>query len=234
VTNPDGITDHIRAREEEHFRKKDRELIEKLRQADAAAKARRALEQEADLHDPEMLRELDLMGFTPETIALLPLVPVLQVAWAKAGVSSAERTLIVNLARSRGIAANSAADRTLNEWLEHKPSEDTFHKATRHAFAYVFAGSGVFHNASQPLPVKTDNTGDLDAAVYREAGDRSLVLFDRGDDVTVQAGEMGIRFLLVSGKPLEEPVAWHGPVVMNTEEELRQAFREIREGTFIK
>ena len=77
MTNPDGITDHIRAREEEHFRKKDRELIEKLRQADAAAKARLALEQEAGLHDPEMLRELDLLGFTPETIGLLPLVPVL-------------------------------------------------------------------------------------------------------------------------------------------------------------
>jgi redox-sensitive bicupin YhaK (pirin superfamily) len=107
-------------------------------------------------------------------------------------------------------------------------------EVTRHAFAYVFAGSGTFHNASQPLPVKTDNTGDLDAAVYQEAADRSLIVFDRGDDVTVQAGEMGIRFLLVSGKPLEEPIAWHGPVVMNTEEELRQAFREIREGTFIR
>ena len=59
-------------------------------------------------------------------------------------------------------------------------------------------------------------------------------MFDRGDEVTVQAGEAGIRFLLVSGKPLEEPIAWHGPVVMNTQEELQQAFRDIREGTFIK
>jgi hypothetical protein len=107
-------------------------------------------------------------------------------------------------------------------------------ETTRHAFAYVFAGSGTFRNASAPLPVKTDHTGDLDAAVYKEAGDRSLIVFDRGDEVTVQAGDPGIRFLLVSGKPLEEPVAWHGPVVMNTQEELRQAFREIREGTFIK
>ena len=78
------------------------------------------------------------------------------------------------------------------------------------------------------------NTGDLDAASYQDAKDRSLIVFDRGDEVTVQAGEMGIRFLLVSGKPLEEPIAWHGPIVMNTEAELRQAFREIREGTFIK
>jgi redox-sensitive bicupin YhaK (pirin superfamily) len=107
-------------------------------------------------------------------------------------------------------------------------------EVTRHAFAYVFAGSGTFRNASQPLPVKTDNTGDLDAAVYQEAADRSLIVFDRGDEVTVQAGEAGIRFLLVSGRPLEEPIAWHGPVVMNTQEELRQAFRDLREGTFIK
>jgi len=60
------------------------------------------------------------------------------------------------------------------------------------------------------------------------------VLFDRGDEVVVQAGEDGIRFLLVSGKPLEEPVAWYGPIVMNTQEQLRQAFEELREGTFLK
>jgi redox-sensitive bicupin YhaK (pirin superfamily) len=107
-------------------------------------------------------------------------------------------------------------------------------ETTRHAFAYVFAGAGTFRNASQPLPVKTDRTGDLDAAVLREAGDRSLIVFDRGDEVTVQAGEAGIRFLLVSGKPIEEPVAWHGPIVMNTAEELRQAFQDYRNGTFIK
>jgi redox-sensitive bicupin YhaK (pirin superfamily) len=65
-------------------------------------------------------------------------------------------------------------------------------------------------------------------------GNRSLVLFDRGDEVTVQAGPQGIRFLLVSGKPLEEPVAWQGPIVMNTPEELRQAYAELRNGTFIK
>jgi redox-sensitive bicupin YhaK (pirin superfamily) len=107
-------------------------------------------------------------------------------------------------------------------------------ETTRHAFAYVFAGSGTFRDASGPLPVKTDDTGDVDNAVYNDARDRSLVLFDRGDEVTVQAGEQGIRFLLVSGKPLEEPVAWYGPIVMNTQAELRDAFREIRDGTFIK
>ena len=66
------------------------------------------------------------------------------------------------------------------------------------------------------------------------SGNRTLVSFDTGDFVTVQAGEEGIRFLLISGKPIEEPVAWHGPVVMNTREELIQAFDELKNGTFIK
>jgi redox-sensitive bicupin YhaK (pirin superfamily) len=60
------------------------------------------------------------------------------------------------------------------------------------------------------------------------------VLFDRGDEVVVQAGAEGIRFLLVSGRPLEEPVAWYGPIVMNTQQQLRQAIAELNEGTFIK
>lgn len=109
-------------------------------------------------------------------------------------------------------------------------------EVTRHAFAYVFAGAGTFRDASGPQPVLTDNTGTSldDHVTYNDAKDRSLILFDRGDEVTVQAGELGIRFLLVSGKPLEEPVAWHGPIVMNTEEELRQAFQEFRTGTFIR
>ena len=102
---------------------------------------------------------------------------------------------------------------------------------SRHAFAYVFAGSGTFRGASQPRAVQNELTGTADAG---EAGNRSLVLFDRGDEVTVQAGDEGIRFLLISGKPLEEPVAWYGPIVMNTEEQLRQAYAELRAGTFIK
>jgi redox-sensitive bicupin YhaK (pirin superfamily) len=105
-------------------------------------------------------------------------------------------------------------------------------ETTRHAFAYVFEGSGSFRDASEPRPVKTDRVGS-DAQVY-EIGNRSLVLFDRGDEVVVQAGEEGIRFLLVSGRPLEEPVAWYGPIVMNTQQELRQAAFELQNGTFIK
>ena len=102
----------------------------------------------------------------------------------------------------------------------------------RHAFAYVFAGSGSFRDASAPRPVLTEQVGG--GTTYDTAGNRSLVLFDTGDEIVVRAGEEGVRFLLVSGMPLKEPVAWHGPIVMNTEEELRQAFRELKDGTFIK
>lgn len=107
-------------------------------------------------------------------------------------------------------------------------------ETTRQAFAYVFVGSGKFCNASDPLAVPTEGIRWADTALHEEAEDRSLVLFDRGDEVTVQAGENGIRFLLVSGKPLEEPVAWYGPIVMNTQAELRQAFEEVEAGTFLK
>ena len=105
----------------------------------------------------------------------------------------------------------------------------------RHAFAYVFEGSGTFAAASQPFGVLTEKETAAGETLVRErTGNRSLVLFDSGDEVTVQAGEEGIRFLLVSGKPIEEPVAWHGPIVMNTDAELRQAVSELRGGTFIK
>jgi len=98
----------------------------------------------------------------------------------------------------------------------------------------VFAGSGKFCNASRPLEVPTEPVGWADTNPPAAAENRSLVLFDRGDEVMVQAGDDGIRFLLVSGKPLQEPVAWYGPIVMNTQEQLRQAFEELQEGTFLK
>lgn len=107
-------------------------------------------------------------------------------------------------------------------------------ETTRHAFAYVFAGSGRFCDASEPLAVPTEGVGWAETAPPREADNRSLVLFDQGDEVSVQAGDEGVRFLLVSGRPLKEPVAWYGPIVMNTQAELRQAFEELRQGTFLR
>jgi redox-sensitive bicupin YhaK (pirin superfamily) len=104
------------------------------------------------------------------------------------------------------------------------------------AFAYVFAGSGTFRDASDPQAVKTEvvNPGAKDDGSFDEVTNRSLVVFDRGDEIVVRAGDQGIRFLLVSGKPLEEPVAWRGPIVMNSNVELQQAYAELRAGTFIK
>jgi len=130
-----------------------------------------------------------------------------------------------------GIAADP---RYLDVWVPAGRRKTLPVDRSRHAFAYVFEGAGTFRDASQPLEVRTERVGSGDRAALEETGNRSLVLFDSGDEVTVQAGEAGIRFLLVSGKPIEEPVAWYGPIVMNTEEQLQQAYAELREGTFIK
>ena len=107
-------------------------------------------------------------------------------------------------------------------------------ETTRQAFAYVFDGDGKFANSSGPLaPPPTEIAGTDQFLPPSLAENRSLVLFDRGDELTLEAGEKGIRFLLVSGKPLQEPVAWRGPIVMNTQAELRQAFQELEQGTFL-
>jgi hypothetical protein len=131
-----------------------------------------------------------------------------------------------------GIAADP---RYLDVWVPPGTRKRLPVETSRHAFAYVFEGAGSFRDASEPREVRTDSVGEPVAPLPQEeeAVNRSLVLFDSGDEVTVQAGEAGIRFLLVSGKPIEEPVAWHGPIVMNTQEELQRAYAELREGTFI-
>jgi redox-sensitive bicupin YhaK (pirin superfamily) len=98
----------------------------------------------------------------------------------------------------------------------------------------VFAGSGTFRDASDPQAVLTESGVDPNAVPVYDVGNHSLVLFDRGDEITVQAGPEGIRFLLVSGKPIEEPVAWYGPIVMNTQDQLRQAVAELNDGSFIR
>lgn len=103
----------------------------------------------------------------------------------------------------------------------------------RNAFAYVFEGSARFDNASEPFAVPTEGVGSLYTSPPSTADNRSLVLFDAGDEITLETRDEGVRFLLVSGKPLKEPVAWYGPIVMNTNEQLRQAFDELEKGTFL-
>lgn len=103
------------------------------------------------------------------------------------------------------------------------------------AFAYVFAGAGSFRDASTPQGVRVEKEFDGQELNIRDlTGNRTLVRFDTGDEITVQAGLEGIRFLLVTGRPIEEPVAWHGPIVMNTQKELRQAMLDLQNGTFIR
>lgn len=104
----------------------------------------------------------------------------------------------------------------------------------RRAFAYVFEGGGMFRDASQPFGVLVEQPGPEEIVTRDVAGDRSLVLFDSGDEVVVNSGEHGIRFLLCSGQPLQEPVAWYGPIVMNTKDQLREAIRDLQAGTFIR
>lgn len=109
-------------------------------------------------------------------------------------------------------------------------SVDTY----RRAFAYIFEGSGAFADASPPSGVLLEKEVAGEELNIRDlSGDRTLVRFGTGDEVTVQAGPQGIRFLLISGAPIDEPVAWHGPIVMNTQEELHQAMRDLNNGTFI-
>lgn len=131
-----------------------------------------------------------------------------------------------------GIAADPMfLDITIPAGVKKTFPVDTY----RRAFAYVFEGEGAFADASQPTGVLLEKeVAGQEMNIRDMSGDRTLVRFGTGDEVTVQAGEQGMRFLLISGQPIQEPVAWHGPIVMNTREELATAFEELRNGTFIK
>jgi len=129
-----------------------------------------------------------------------------------------------------GVAADP---RYLDVWVPPRVRRTLPVESSRNAFAYVFEGSGSFRDASAPRAVRTEWVGDA-SGTPELTGNRSLVLFDSGDEITVQAGGAGMRFLLVSGRPIAEPVAWRGPIVMNTEAELRRAYAELQDGSFIK
>lgn len=131
MTNDHPLGDRGRSLEDDYFRKRDRELIEKMQRAKAAQDARQELSATSGLHDPELLDELQALGFTPQSVSLLPLVPLVEIAWAEGGVTDAERNLVVKLARSRDIAEGSAADRQLTDWLTNRPTPDVFARATR-------------------------------------------------------------------------------------------------------
>jgi len=134
--------------EEEYFKRKDRELIEKMRELAAAEQARGEMGRQTGLSDPALLKELQDLGFTPDTVSLLPLVPILEMAWAEGGVTSSERDLIVKLARTRGVAEGTAADRQLDHWMSSKPDAQVFQRAGRLIAAVLDSHGG---NASGGL-----------------------------------------------------------------------------------
>ncbi len=148
IPDDDALAGKKRKHEEEYFKKQDQELIDRMRRAAATQRARRELEDRTSLHDPELLNDLESMGFTAETVSLLPLVPLVQVAWAERSVSHAERKQIAALARARGIAHGSAADRLLDDWLARRPPEEMFARATRLIRAMLAAHSGEMHDLS--------------------------------------------------------------------------------------
>jgi hypothetical protein len=141
MSEGDFLDDRRRASEDDYFRKKDRELVEKMRAAAAADRAKSELSASTGLSDPALLAELAALGFTPDTVSVLPLAPIVEMAWAEGGVTAAERTLLVTLARSRGIAEGSPADRQLSEWLSRQPSPAVFERATRLIRAMLDTGS---------------------------------------------------------------------------------------------
>lgn len=129
-----------RKQEEEYFQKRDRELIDKARERAKHEQQLRELGQQMGVADPEISRELAELGFTLETVRLLPLIPVLETAWAEGGVTAAERKLVVDLARARGIAEGSGADHQLTEWMDLRPDDETFARARRLIRALVESG----------------------------------------------------------------------------------------------
>jgi len=102
-------------------------------------------------------------------------------------------------------------------------------------FAYIFEGEAKFDYSSTPVGVKVEKSfNNQDYTIRDMSGNKTLITFDTGDEIKLLSGDRGVRFLLVSGNPIKEPVAWHGPIVMNTDEEIKLAMTELNNGTFIK
>jgi hypothetical protein len=149
VTEKDALRDRGRALEDDYFRKRDNELIEKIRRHAEMGAERRRFGQQAGVADEEILNDLQTLGFTSETVKLLHLVPLVQMAWADGGVSDGERDLIVQAARSRGIEPGSAADQQLAAWLADRPSGALFEKTLRAIGAILHALPMAEREASQ-------------------------------------------------------------------------------------
>ena len=142
MADHDSLHERGRALEEEYFRNKNRELVDKMKQLERDAEVLRGIAAHAGVDDPEAVRELQKLGFTPDTVGLLPLVPLVQVAWADGSITEAERDKIVELARSRGVVDGSAAHVQLRAWLADRPTSAVFDGATRLIRAVLDAPGG--------------------------------------------------------------------------------------------
>jgi hypothetical protein len=131
VADKDAFAERGHSLEEEYFRRKEKEVIEKMRRKAEVEAQRRRLGEQAGVADQDVLRDLEELGFTSDTVHLLHLVPLIQTAWAEGNISPKERDLILRAARSRGIEAGSSADAQLMRWLTDRPSEDLFERTLR-------------------------------------------------------------------------------------------------------
>jgi hypothetical protein len=165
MSERDAFAKRGRSLEEEYFRKNEQELIEKLRRRAAAEAELQQLGENAGVADEEILKHLRELGYTPETVMLLHLVPLVQMAWAEGGVSDRERELIVEAARARGVEAGSPADRQLAEWLTSRPSEQLFDQSLRAVRAFLQARPAEEREASQ-----RDLLADLTAIASASGG----------------------------------------------------------------
>ena len=154
MSDHDAFAERGRALEEEYFRKKDRELIEKLRRAAAADQERGELSKQTGVNDPVLLADLQEIGLTADTVVLLPLVPAVELAWAEGGITPAERQLVLSLARSRGITEGSAPDRLLNTWMASRPTPEQFAKARRLLSALLDSGAPIAKDLTADQLVK--------------------------------------------------------------------------------
>ena len=154
-----------RLHEEEYFQRKDRELLEKVRQRAKAEQELRALGETVGVTDPEISRELADLGFTTETARLLPLVPLIEMAWAEGGVTASERKLVIDLARARGIAEGSAADRQLSDWLQNHPDETVFRRAGR-LIGALFASGGHFQATPEDIIKYCETIAEASGGIF--------------------------------------------------------------------
>ena len=149
MTDKEVFGDRRRALEDEYFHRQERELMEKLRQRGLEDATRRGMSERTGVADEEVLRDLQALGYTPETVMLLHLVPLLQMAWAEGSVSDSERDLILEAARAHGIDKDSAADLQLAAWLADRPSEELFEKTLRAIGAILQLRSSEERDASE-------------------------------------------------------------------------------------